>query len=186
LAIIRFTPPRLFKNLVGQATEGTICLPLPLSSHNIHCMKRFLASLVGLLCFTLYTSAQNSEIFTTDDGAIQGYDAVAYFTESKAVKGSKEFTFIYAGEMWSFASLKNLQKFKKEPDKYAPQFGGYCAYGMSRGYKAKTDPEAWTIVNDKLYLNYNLDVRNIWNEKQTEFIEKANSNWPMVKTAKLK
>ncbi len=149
-------------------------------------MKRFLASLVVLLCFTPYSSAQNSEIFTTDDGAIQGYDAVAYFTENKAVKGSKEFTYKYAGETWSFASLGNLNKFKTDPEKYAPQFGGYCAYGMSRGYKAQTDPEAWTIVNDKLYLNYNLDVRKIWNEKQTEFIAKANSNWPTVKSAKLK
>lgn len=147
-------------------------------------MKRFLAALVVLLCFTLSTRAQSSEIFTTQEGAIQGYDAVAYFTESKAIKGSKEFTFMYAGETWSFASLGNLNKFKAEPEKYAPQFGGYCAYGMSRGYKAKTDPEAWTIVNDKLYLNYNLDVRKTWNEKQTEFIDKANQNWPTVKSKK--
>jgi YHS domain-containing protein len=149
-------------------------------------MKKFLTTMFVLMCFTLSTHAQSSEVFTTHDGAIQGYDAVAYFTDSKAVKGSKEFTFIYSGETWSFASLGNLNKFKAEPEKYAPQFGGYCAYGMSRGYKAKTDPEAWTIVNDKLYLNYNLDVRKTWNEKQTELIEKANSNWPTVKTAKPK
>jgi len=149
-------------------------------------MKELPAALVVLLCFAHYTHAQNSEVYTTEDGAIQGYDAVAYFTESKAVKGSKEFTFTYAGETWSFTSLGNLNKFKAEPKKYAPQFGGYCAYGMSRGYKAKTDPEAWTIVNDKLYLNYNLDVRKTWNEKQADYIARANSNWPTVKTAKLK
>lgn len=147
-------------------------------------MKKFFSALVMLLCFTQSIRAQSSEVFTTQEGAIQGYDAVAYFTESKAIKGSKEFTFMYAGEAWSFESLGNLNKFKAEPEKYAPQFGGYCAYGMSRGYKAKTDPEAWTIVNDKLYLNYNLDVRKTWNEKQSELIDKANQNWPIVKSKK--
>jgi len=149
-------------------------------------MKKFHATLIALLSFTLCIKAQNSEVFTTTDGAIQGYDAVAYFTVGKAVKGSKEFTFTYAGEIWHFASAENLLKFKIAPEKYAPQFGGYCAYGMSRGYKAKTDPEAWTIVDDKLYLNYNLDVRKIWNEKHLEFIQKANTNWPSVKTSTLK
>lgn len=140
--------------------------------------------LVGLLFFFPLAHAQNSEVFTTDEGAIQGYDAVAYFTESKAVKGSKDFTYNYAGEIWHFASEENLKTFKTAPEKYAPQYGGYCAYGMSRGYKAKTDPEAWSIVNDKLYLNYNLDVRKIWSEKQAAFIDKANQNWPTVKLTK--
>jgi YHS domain-containing protein len=140
-------------------------------------------ALVFLLVLPVLSQAQVSEIFTTDEGAIQGYDAVAYFTESKPIKGSNEFTFKYKNETWYFASADHLQKFKANPEKFTPQFGGYCAYGMSRGYKAKTDPEAWTIVDGKLYLNYNLDVRKIWNEKQMEFIEKANSNWPTVKTA---
>jgi len=149
-------------------------------------MIRFQFTLVGFLFFSLIAQAQTSEIFTTDDGAIQGYDAVAYFTVGKAVKGSKEFTYTYGGESWYFASAENLKTFKAAPEKYAPQFGGYCAYGMSRGYKAKTDPEAWTIVNEKLYLNYNLDVRKIWNEKQAELIDKANQNWPTVKLTKPK
>jgi len=145
-------------------------------------MKRILLTLIGFLLSAKLVDAQSSEVFTTAEGAIQGFDAVAYFRDSKAVKGSKEFTHLYAGASWHFTSAENLNAFKKEPEKYAPQFGGYCAYGMSRGYKAKTDPDAWTIVNDKLYLNYNLDVRKIWNEKQYEFIEKANQNWPTVKS----
>ncbi len=149
-------------------------------------MIRFQFTLVGFLFLSLIVQAQTSEVFTTGEGAIQGYDAVAYFTVSKAVKGSKEFTYTYDGESWYFASAENLKTFKAAPEKYAPQFGGYCAYGMSRGYKAKTDPEAWTIVDDKLYLNYNLDVRKIWNEKQAELIDKANQNWPTVKATKLK
>jgi YHS domain-containing protein len=140
-------------------------------------------ALVFLFVLPVLSQAQVSEIFTTDEGAIQGYDAVAYFTEGKPIKGSNEFTFKHKNETWYFASADHLQKFKANPEKFTPQFGGYCAYGMSRGYKAKTDPEAWTIVDGKLYLNYNLDVRKIWNEKQMEFIEKANSNWPTVKTA---
>lgn len=141
---------------------------------------------VLLLVLPFFIQAQTAEIFTTDAGAIQGYDAVAYFTESKPVKGLKEFAFTYKDETWYFASADHLQKFKAAPEKYTPQYGGYCAYGMSRGYKAKTDPEAWTIVDGKLYLNYNLDVRKTWNEKQSELIDKANTNWPTVKTAKPK
>lgn len=79
---------------------------------------------------------------------------------------------------------KILRCLKVTRKKYSPQFGGYCAYGMSRGYKAKTEPDAWTIVDGKLYLNYNTDVRNTWNEKQSEFIEKATTNWPTVKDSK--
>lgn len=140
----------------------------------------FLISVILTAC----TSKQNTaQVFATADGAIQGYDPVAYFTQSKPVKGVKEFSFNYADQMWYFATAENLELFKSNPEKYAPQFGGYCAYGMSRGYKAKTEPDAWTIVEGKLYLNYNTDVRdNIWNEKQSEFIEKANANWPTVKT----
>lgn len=141
---------------------------------------------VGLLFLSFLSNGQTSEIFSTSDGAVQGYDVVAYFTESKPVKGKKEFTANHAGENWFFASAENLKTFKTSPEKYMPQFGGYCAYGMSRGYKAKTDPEAWTIVDGKLYLNYNLEVRKIWNEKQGEFINKANTNWPTIKSSTFK
>lgn len=141
----------------------------------------FIFSLILVAC----SSAPNTApVFATDEGAIQGYDPVGYFTQSQPVKGSKEFSFTHAGQIWYFASAENLEVFKSNPEKYAPQFGGYCAYGMSRGYKAKTDPDAWTIVNGKLYLNYNTDVRNTWNEKQSEFIEKASVNWPTVKDSK--
>ena len=110
---------------------------------------------VGLVFLSFICNGQASEIFSTSDGAVQGYDVVAYFTESKPVKGTKEFTVYHSGESWYFSSAENLKTFKASPEKYKPQFGGYCAYGMSRGYKAKTDPEAWTIVDGKLYLNYN-------------------------------
>ena len=147
-------------------------------------MKVLQQFLLISVILTACSSKQNTaQTYATADGAIQGYDPVAYFTQSKPVKGEKEFSFEHAGQYWYFASAENLELFKSNPEKYAPQFGGYCAYGMSRGYKAKTEPDAWTIVEGKLYLNYNTDVRdNIWNEKQSEFIEKANANWPTVKT----
>ncbi len=97
---------------------------------------------VGLLFLSFISNVQTSEIFSTSDGAVQGYCVVAYFTESKPMKGKKEFTANLAGENWYFASAENLNTFKVSPEKYVPQFGGYRAYRMSRGYKAKTDPEA--------------------------------------------
>jgi hypothetical protein len=82
---------------------------------------------------------------------------------------------------WYFSSRQNLDLFKASPDKYAPQYGGYCAYGCSRGYKASTEPDAWTIINNKLYLNYNTDVKETWLKDKANLIQKADKNWPSVK-----
>ena len=147
-------------------------------------MKQCLS--IFVLVLLSQAALAQSEIFATPAGAINGYDAVAYFTDSKPVEGTKANSFVWKGETWYFASAKNLETFKANPEKYAPQFGGYCAYGMSRGYKAKTDADAWTIVDGKLYLNYNLEVKKIWSEKRNVLIEKANQNWPTVKTTKMK
>jgi YHS domain-containing protein len=141
---------------------------------------------VVLMFLSFFANGQGREIFATDAGAIRGYDPVAYFTESKPVKGLKEFSYDFEGARWLFASEDNRKAFQSDPEKYIPQYGGYCAYGMSRGYKAKTEPDAWTIVDGKLYLNYNTDVRKIWSEKQNEYIQKANTQWPTVKDSKMK
>lgn len=147
-------------------------------------MKQYISIFVFFILAESATA--QSEIFATTAGAINGFDAVSYFTENKPVVGTKENSFVWKGETWYFSSMKNLEAFKSSPEKYAPQFGGFCAYGMSRGYKAKTDADAWTIVDGKLYLNYNVEVRKIWSEKQNEFIDKANQNWPTVKSSKMK
>jgi hypothetical protein len=147
-------------------------------------MKPLLSILVFLV-LTISASAQ-SEVFGTKEGAINGYDPVAYFTESKPAIGSKEISLIWKDQKWYFSSTENRDAFKANPEKYEPQFGGYCAYGMSRGYKAKTDADAWTIADGKLYLNYNLEVRKIWSEKQNDLIDKANKNWPSVKNSTMK
>src|SRR5512135_2769630 len=117
-------------------------------------MKRFilLQSLV-LLAITRPALALDP-IDKTGGVAIRGYDPVAYFTESKPVEGSKQFTFEWQGATWRFASAANRDLFAKTPEKYAPQYGGYCAYAVSQGHTATIDPQRWRIVDGKLYLNY--------------------------------
>jgi YHS domain-containing protein len=128
--------------------------------------------------------AQSSPIFKTEEGAISGYDPVAYFKEGKAVIGLKEHVFEWNGASWYFSSKENLELFQGKPEQYAPQYGGYCAYGTAEGHKAPTQPDAWSIVNDKLYFNYNKNVQQEWKSNQAEFIKKADLNWPTVKDSK--
>ena len=138
-----------------------------------------------ILSFALLTGfsavAQKSANFVQSGKAIRGYDPVTYFTESKPVKGNEKHAYKWNNADWYFSSQQNLDLFKANPEKYAPQYGGYCAYGLSNGYKAPTDADAWTIENGKLYLNYNTDVREMWNKEKKERIEKADKNWPQVK-----
>jgi YHS domain-containing protein len=143
--------------------------------------------IIGLnLCMMLFvlSQAQQSEIFANKGTAVNGYDVVAYFTESKPVKGSEAFFVNWKNVKWLFASTENAALFQANPEKYAPQYGGYCAYGCSRGYKAKTSSNAWTIVNGKLYLNYDTGVRNIWDKDRQNFINKADSNWHVIKDSR--
>jgi YHS domain-containing protein len=127
--------------------------------------------------------AQSSSIFSTKNGAIDGYDAVAFFVESKPVKGKPEFRYEWNGAEWYFSSKKNLDSFSTSPMKYAPQFGGYCAFGMSdgEGHKAPTQANTFSIVNGKLYLNYNLHVKDLWKKNMDSNIVRANNNWQRFK-----
>jgi YHS domain-containing protein len=109
---------------------------------------------------------------------------VAYFKENKPVKGDANITYTWKGAEWQFASAANREAFQKNPEKYAPQYGGYCAFGLAGGYKAPTQADAWSIVDGRLYLNYNAEVQKSWSEKKDEFIKKADSNWPEVKKKK--
>lgn len=144
-------------------------------------MKKIVFILSLLLVTSTLTYAQKSAVFLTGSTAIKGYDAVAYFKEHKPVKGEKLFSYTWNGAEWLFSNQANLDSFKIDPQRFAPQFGGYCAYGMADGHKAPTDPFAWTIVNDKLYLNYNKDVQQLWKEKQEINIQAAEKNWPLLK-----
>jgi len=112
--------------------------------------------------------------------AVEGHDAVAYFTQGQPVKGSKQFSTQYQGAEFRFASAENLATFQADPAKYAPQYGGYCAWAVSQGYTAKGDADHWAIVDGKLYLNFNKQVQTTWNEDRAGFIDKADTEWPTV------
>lgn len=147
-------------------------------------MKPLLKSIlvVGLLSssFSLWAQNQPKINVNKDKVAIQGYDPVAYFEDHKPVKGSETFSFTHESAVYHFASKAHLNAFKKNPAKYVPAYGGYCAYGVSRGYAVNIDPDAWSIVDGKLYLNYNLKVQKTWNEDKPGYIQKADKNWPGI------
>ncbi|HEY6975788.1 MAG TPA: YHS domain-containing (seleno)protein [Chitinophagaceae bacterium] len=144
-------------------------------------MKKQILIALFFIAGTTSLIAQKAEVFNLSGTAINGYDPVAYFKEGKPVKGNEKLSYDWNNAKWYFVSSENLNVFSKSPEKYAPQYGGYCAYGMSEGHKAPTDPNAWTIVNGKLYLNYSLDVKQKWNKNQMERIDQADKNWPQLK-----
>jgi YHS domain-containing protein len=126
-------------------------------------------------------SKKANEVFITEAGAINGYDPVAYFKSNQPVKGNKEFNYEWNGATWYFSTMENLNEFKNSPEIYMPQYGGYCAYGTADGHKAPTQPDAWTVVNNKLYLNYDKDVMTQWRKDTESFIIKADENWDEVR-----
>ena len=113
--------------------------------------------------------------------AINGTDPVAYFTQGRAVEGTAAYSYAWMGADWHFVSADDLAKFKADPAKYAPQYGGYCAYAVSEGAAAPTVPEAWTIAGGKLYLNFSKGVRTLWRSNRDAYITAANANWPKIK-----
>jgi YHS domain-containing protein len=121
-----------------------------------------------------------SEIFIENGVAVRGTDVVAYFNQGKAVAGSTKYALKWKGAIWRFSSAANQNLFAKNPAKFAPQYGGYCAKAVSEGNLAPTDPQAWKIVNGKLYLNYDKTVQAEWLQDVPGNIAKANRNWPGV------
>ncbi len=148
----------------------------------VSCGSAALLALVILPNLAPAAWAASDEIFTglVEGVAVGGYDPVAYFTEDKPVKGSEDITAEYQGATWRFASTENRDSFLADPERYAPQYGGYCAFAVSSGYTAKADPEAWRIVDGKLYLNYSKGVQKRWSQDIPGHISKADSNWPGV------
>ncbi|MGQ0554540.1 MAG: YHS domain-containing (seleno)protein [Nitrospiraceae bacterium] len=145
-------------------------------------MNRYVNGLILTACFLFsHSSLASAAQFLERNGlAIDGHDPVAYFTEQKPVKGSPEFRVEFEGSTFQFASAVHRDAFVADPSKYVPQYGGYCAYGMARGYKAKIDPAAFTVVSHKLYLNYSDAVRSRWLGDVPGYIQKADANWPEV------
>ena len=142
-------------------------------------MIKYLSGLALLLVLP-FAIAGEPAVFSTGEGAIRGYDPGAYFTIGAPTRGSNEFSASWQGASYRFASAENLVRFEADPEAYAPQYGGYCAYAVSKGATAGTVPEAWTIVDGKLYLNYSLSVKQRWSKDIPGNIKAANSNWPSV------
>ncbi len=144
--------------------------------------RLFAAIWIAAFCLALPSSAAAiAPVYSTYlGGAIRGYDPVAYFTEKKPVQGKSAFSHKWKGATWYFASGKNRDLFRAAPEKYAPRYGGYCAYAVSQGYTASIVPEAWKIVDGKLYLNYSKSVQRTWEQDIPGYIASADKNWPRI------
>jgi hypothetical protein len=112
--------------------------------------------------------------------AIEGTDPVAYFTEGRPVEGSNDYEHQWMDATWRFASSENRDAFAAEPERYAPQYGGWCAWAVAHGYTAKIDPEAWSIIDGRLFLNYSKDVQSQWAEDIPGYVAKGDANWPKL------
>lgn len=125
-----------------------------------------------------------SKVNVAEGKALRGFDAVAYFAVEKAVEGDPKYEFVWNGAKWLFSNEENMKKFQAEPERYAPQFGGYCAYAVSQGYTADGDPNVWKVVDGKLYLNYSPKAKELWEKDQPNLIEAGKKNWTGFETKK--
>lgn len=140
-------------------------------------------TLLLTLLLTISAAAPKPPINTPSGNlALRGYDAVAYFVDNQAVRGLPRFEISWNGARWRFASAEHRDVFMKHPEQYAPQFGGYCAWAVSQGYTADGDPEAWKIVDNKLYVNYSKRVQRKWEQNIPEHVKAGQANWPAVLT----
>jgi YHS domain-containing protein len=141
-----------------------------------------LAGLVSLGLMGNVAMAKEAPIYTSffSSVAVSGYDTVSYFTDKKPVLGDAKYKTNYQGAEWRFSTAAHRDAFVADPARYAPQYGGYCAWAVAQGSTASADPLRWRVVNDKLYLNYDADVQTKWEANMPAFIQQANKNWPAV------
>ncbi len=124
--------------------------------------------------------AAESAVYAEGGIAIDGTDPISYFDEGRPVAGSSDITHEWNGATWRFATVENRDRFASDPEAFAPQFGGYCAWAVSRGYTASTVPEAWTIHDGKLYLNFSKRIQRRWERDIPGNVAKGVANWPAV------
>lgn len=127
--------------------------------------------------------ADRARFYSRNGAVIGGYDVVAYFREGRPVTGDAQHAVMWKGANWYFSSAENRTRFEMNPKAYAPQYGGYCAYAVARNYTASVVPEAWEIVDGKLYLCYSTRVLSLWQRDIPGHIASANANWPGVLSA---
>jgi YHS domain-containing protein len=140
------------------------------------------ACTLGLLLAAAAVVAVSAERLNADRSglALKGYDAVAYFVDGRAVEGHARFEHVVGNTRYRFASSENRDRFAQDPQRYLPQYGGFCAYAVSRGYTADIDPLAWKIVGGRLFLNYSQRAQRKWEEDVPGNIRKGDANWPAL------
>jgi len=142
--------------------------------------RAFFALIPAAVLLPQAAFAKSDPVHASWGVAVDGTDVVAYFNAGKPVSGKRSLTHEWNGVTWRFSSAANRDAFAADPEAYAPQYGGYCAYAVSEGYTASTTPKAWRIVDGKLYLNYSLSVKKLWEEDIPGRIAAADANWPKV------
>ena len=141
-------------------------------------MKTVNTLIIAAIALAYAAIAHAGKIYTKGGEAIGGYDTVAYFTDSKAVKGSSSHSYKWNGATWHFSSSKNLDLFKADPAKYAPQYGGHCAWAMSeKGSLVKVDPKKFDVYNGKLYLNYSGGTQKKWEADRAGMVKRGDANY---------
>jgi hypothetical protein len=147
----------------------------------VQSFKQLVTAMVIALAGVAVAAGPKHRVNKTSDGlAVKGYDVVAYAVDGTAIKGSPQFQHTWNDAVWRFASAANRERFIANPDRYAPQFGGYCSWAVSRNYTADVDPQAWRIVDGRLYLNYSKSVQRRWEQDIPGNISKAQGHWPAV------
>jgi YHS domain-containing protein len=141
-----------------------------------------LAFAIGAFMLAAPAQAEQAPVYTgfLSNVAVGGYDPVAYFTDSRPVRGTAQLRTMYQGYEYRFASAEHLAAFRANPTRYLPQYGGYCAWAVAQGYTASGNPNNWRIVDGRLYLNYNDEIQQRWEHDIPGFITQANANWPSV------
>ena len=129
-----------------------------------------------LIACTFSCQSKFISTYQTDQGAIKGYDPVAYFTNDQPIKGNRDIFLLKDDAKWFFANETNKKLFQENPEKYLPQYGGYCAYAVANGNTADIDPNAWEIYNGKLYLMYSVEYLEIWKKDIDNMIDKSHAN----------
>jgi YHS domain-containing protein len=140
-------------------------------------MKHCRAILIISLLLAATASFADTPQYATGNGAIDGFDPVSYFSENRPERGSSDITAEWNGAVWHFTTIEHRDTFMKDPEKYAPQYGGFCALGMAHGGDVPTNPEAWTIWEGKLYLNMIKEVSITWRYNPDKLIARADEKW---------
>ncbi|CUH50227.1 YHS domain-containing (seleno)protein [Ruegeria atlantica] len=144
-------------------------------------IKHFILGAIAAVALLPAAHAQDMPVFYEADGAVMaGYDPVSYFLEETPVRGLPEYSVIWKGAEWHFASAENRDLFESNPRAFSPQFGGYCAYAMAQGILKSTDPMLWDMVEGRLYLTHSPEIEQLWRGDRAEYIHMAEENWPVV------